>query len=234
MQTTLAEIVNRLRTEFLDDAIAAEEADYQWQSAAIVSAITSAHRELAKRLLLIKDSSTPETCNIEITAGTDGLFPQTVAISPKVLRVDRLKFPGVTKPLKLTSQGELDAFDSGWDEMTGTPELFFVSPAEGTITFNRRPMSGGTVTMTVRRLPLQNFTVGGLTSSSPEKLELFGFDDEVCHGALKYLYLRDDKKTFDPTRANVWSNQFEEDIRQIIRKMAAISPEVFVSPGGDW
>jgi hypothetical protein len=184
--------------------------------------------------LLIGDSTTAETCQVTVAAGDDGAFPRTVAISPKVLRVDRLKFPGLTTPLRQTSQAALDCRDPGWDEKTGTPAAFFVSPVESTLTFNRQPVTGGTVALAVRRLPLQDFTVGGLSAGVPERLEFFGLDDAVCHAALKYLYMRDDKKTFDPQRASLWSSQLEEDIRQIIRHRAEISPDEPLMQGMDW
>ena len=233
MSTSVAALVNRLRTEFLDDAIAAEEDDFAWPSAVLVSALNTAHKELAKRLLLIEDSTTPAICQLTL-AEAGGAFPRTLAFDSRVLRIERLKFPGIPRPLQQVSQAFLDERDSGWDEKTGNPEAFFINPSAYTITFNREPVSGGTVYLTVKRKPLADFTTAGLTKANPETIELPGLEDELCHGALKYAYLRDDKKTFDATRAKVWAAQFEEGIRQIIRQQAAMSAEAPIMRSDWW
>lgn len=221
---TIAEIVTRLRTEFLDDAIAATEEDFRWQTSDIIAALNWAHDTLARRLLLIEDFSTAAVCEIAVDADVDGAFPRTVSFHAKVLQVSRLLFPGSTKPLSRTTRGVLDQLDQGWYVREGTPTHYVVDISSKQITFNRQPTSGGTVTLGVKRRPLTPFTEANIDSDEPE----FDYDDELCHAALVKLYLKDDKKTFDPARSRHWAAEHENDIRTIIREQAALSPNIYV------
>lgn len=222
--TLVADLVTRLRTEFLDDAVAAAEEDYRWQTSDIVAALSWAHDTLARRLFLIEDASTTAVCEIAVVADGNGDFPRVVALHEKVVRVDRLKFPGVTRPLTPTNRGALDQFDGGWDERVGTPTHYVVDKTSKKITFNRQPLSGGTVTLVVRRKPLLPFTLDTIDTAEPEA----DYDDALCHGALTRLYSKDDKQTLDLNRVNRWQGEFDNDIRTIMREVAAVSPDIFV------
>jgi len=212
-------LVTRIRTEFLDDATGSGEDDYLWKTVHIVSSLSQAERELCRRLYLLSDSTTAEICRFDITA-VDGIFPRTCAIDSRILRIERLKFPGVTRPLDQTTIDKLDERDPGWDESGGTPTHYIVDSDDFTVTFNRQPTSGGAVSMTVKRLPKVPI-VEKITSESPELKQL---DDELIHGAMKYLYIKPDLEGYDPNLSAKWAKQFEADIDLINQNRAAMNP----------
>ncbi len=213
------ELINRMRTEFLNDTEGAVESDYKWSTANLASALNSAQNELSKRLLLLYDSTTESVCRIAVTA-VAGVYPQSVALSDKILRVQRLRFPGVARPLEQMTMERMDQMYPYWESEKGTPDAFMVDLDNFTITFNRQPTAGGVVSLAVKRLPLADITENSLTASP----EIRQMDDEMIHGALKYAYLKDDLETFDPVRSGVWSKVFESDIAQIVRNRAAFNP----------
>jgi hypothetical protein len=217
-------LVARIRTEFLSDDVG-DESSYLWKTPAIVSALGLAERDLARKLYLLADSITPEVCRFSVVAAL-GVFPRAYAIDDRILRIERMKFPGVTTPLIRKTTEWLDQNDPGWDEAIGTPSHFVADTDNFTVTFNRQPVTGGTVQMNVKRLPLVR-----LTSSSADlakSLEVKQLDDELIHGALKYLYLRPDIEGYDAALSKKWENQFETDISVIIQNQAAMNPKEYV------
>jgi hypothetical protein len=218
---TIQGLVTRIRTEFLDDAEGSVEANFLWKTAHIVSSLNQAERELCRRLYLLHDSTTVEICQISIVA-VDGVFPRSYAMDDRILRIERLKFPGVTPPLIRKTTDWLDQHDSGWDEAKGTPSHYVVDADEHSITFNRQPETGGTVTMTVKRLPKLSIIEKNRSTDSPELKQL---DDELIHGALKYLFSKPDLEGYDPSLSAKWGNQFETDIKQIEQNRAALNPQ---------
>jgi hypothetical protein len=229
----LTGLVARMREEFLDDLVGASVGDCKWSDANLVAALNSAERELCKRLFLLHDAASPAICQINIAQVT-GVYPREFAISDKILRIERLKYPGVHQPLEQTTFEKLDGIDPGWDEIDGTlgvpsargvPSLYVVDFNTGLLTFNRQPIADGVVRLQVKRLPLADLSATDMTTS-PEIKQL---DDELIHGALKFAYLKDDSRTFDPTRAKVWGDTFESDIRQITQNRAAFNPREYTT-----
>jgi hypothetical protein len=237
--STVQEIITRIKTEFLDDNRGGTDAQAQWRTADLVAALNSSEREIAHRLLLIQDSITPSVCRINI-AKVSGVYPQSYAHSPKIVRIERLMYPNVALPLPRKT---LEQFDNEagirdnsdypiryigtnvtWQGQKGTPFAYTLDFSRGYVTFNRVPTVTGVVTMTVKRLPLVNMTADNL-ETSPEIQE---YDDVLIHGALKYAYLKDDSETFDPVRSGVWSKQFEADIKQIELDQAALNPRSYI------
>lgn len=209
-------LVNRVRTEFLDDI----KKPYFWSDANIISALSQAERELCRRLYLLSDSVTPAICQLTIVAGT-----RIYTVDSKILKIERLKYPGVTKPLDSTSIEKLDEENPSWEDGVGLPGRYVLDPRSSTITFDNKPTENATVSMSVRRLPLLTL-ISKATSLSPEIKEL---DDEMIHGALKFLYLKPDAETFNVDLSKKWDNQFETDIRQIIQNQATMSPKTWIS-----
>lgn len=213
-------LVTRIRGEFLSDDIGPKESHYRWKTLHIIASLSQAERELCKKLFLLKDSTTAAICQIAINA-IAGVFPRSYAIDDRLLRIERLKFPGVTTPLIQTTTDILDQQDPGWDEAIGTPTHFVLDADDFSITFNRQPTTGGIVNMSVKRLPLTSI-IEKAKSESPEIKQL---DDELIHGALKYLFIKPDLEGYDPDLSAKWARQFEADIEQIIQNRAAMNPQ---------
>lgn len=218
-------LATRMRNEFLDDGRATTDSQNRWPLAQLYSALISSERELCRRLHLLYDATTPAICQITI-AKVGLVYPRSYAISDKILRIERLRYPGVSKPLPFKSIMQLDNEDPEWDDKTGTPTAYTVDYSMGLITFNRIPLLDGTVNMAVKRLALTDQVAANLLpNTSPEIKQ---YDDELIHGALKYAYLKDDLQTFDPVRSKVWSEVFEKDIKQIAQDKAALNPQDYV------
>lgn len=217
---TIKGLVTRLREEFLDDTLA----PYRWSESHLKGALAQAERELSRRLFLLHDSTTEAVCHIAVAA-VGGVFPRSYAMDDRILRIERFKFPGVTSPLVQTTTDWLDQNEPGWDEAVGIPSCFVVDADSFVITFNRQPTAGGIVKMTVKRLPLVPISQKALTDS-PELRQL---DDELLHGALKYLYLVPDTELYDANLSAKWERQFERDITQIVQNKAAMNPQAWTT-----
>lgn len=216
-------LIGRMRAEFLSDDTGTSELDYLFKTPAIVAALVQAERELARRLYLISDSTTAEICHLSVAAVL-GVFPRTYALDDRILRIERLKFPGVTQPLIRTTTTKLDEQDPGWDELKGTPTHFVADMESFSVTFNRQPLAGGTAVLHVKRLPLVRLT----TKTPNSSFEIKQLDDELIHGALKYLYLRPDIEGYDAALARKWEVKFEEDIDTITQNKAAMNPQEYI------
>ena len=94
--STLADLITRLRNEYLNDNVGSDSPlTYRWSNANIVNALNDAEREIAKRTLYIADATTPSICNLTLAA-TAGVYPQSLSLSNKVLRVRFVRFPYAT------------------------------------------------------------------------------------------------------------------------------------------
>ena len=220
----LSGLAGRMRDEFLDDTTGSD-AERRWPLQNLYSALISAEKEIASRLLLISDSTTPSICQITVTM-VNGAYPRTYAISDRILRIERLRFPNVLKPLSQKTVAQLDREDSGWDDATGVPAAYTVDYNTAQLTFNRVPTSGGIATMSVKRRPVTERIAADRRGDS--SLEIKSYDEPIIHGALKYAYLKNDSQTFDPVRSKVWAGVFETDIKQIQQDMAAFNPQTLV------
>lgn len=216
-------LVARMRDEFLDDVEGAETGDSKWSTPNLVSALNSSERELCRKLFLLSDSTSPDICQISI-ALISGAFPRTFPISDKIVRIERLKYPGVTKPLPQKTIQYFDEKDPGWDEKSGVPTMFAVDFESFTLTFNRQPEASGTVNMGVKRLPLNDLSPDSMVAYP----EIRQYEDELIHGALKWAYLKDDSRTFDPVRAGIWEKAFQKDIDRITQDKAAMNPQEYI------
>lgn len=217
-------LVARMRDEFLDDNEGAETGDSKWSKSNLVSALCSSEHELCRRLFLLYDSSTPELCEFSIAA-VNGVFPRTFDISDKIVRVVRLKYPGVTKPLAQKTIQYFDEIDPGWDEMAGVPTMFAVDLKNHAVTFNRQPVAVGIVRMGVNHLPINDLSESNMNAYP----SIRQYEDELIHGALQFCYLKDDSRTFDPVRSGVWEKRFNKDIDRIIQDQAALNPREWVT-----
>jgi hypothetical protein len=213
-------LVARMRDEFLDDTTGAETGDSKWSTPNLVSALNSSERELCRKLFLLSESTTPDICQVAITL-VNGVYPRSFSISDKIVRIERLKYPGVTKPLLQKTIQHFDDKDPGWDEMSGVPTMYAVDFESFTVTFNRQPVAVGTVKMGVKRLPLNDLSEVNMAAFP----EIRQYEDELIHGALKWAYLKDDSRTFDPVRAGVWKKTFDDDIARITQDKAAMNPQ---------
>lgn len=240
MTTLLVDLISQTRIDFLDDTEGPPEAG-NWSNLTITNALNQAQREIARRCLLISDY-TSEICSLTLAADVvTGLYPQSLSLSSKILRVRYVLFPiaasaSKTRELYRRSTERLNALHGRWQWIgkTGRVESFVTDLQRNTLTFDHQPLYGGTVSIGVYRLPLVDMDLTD-DASAPEIQE---YDIEIIHGALKYLYSkgerREDKDTYDPIKEAKWRKLFEEDIIRINQDQAAMCPKETVVEPADW
>ena len=91
--TTLADLITRIRNEFLNDWQGSDgpPLTYRWSSTNIANALNDAQREIARRTLYIADASS-SVCSFVLAADINGNYPQSVVYSPKILRIRYVLF----------------------------------------------------------------------------------------------------------------------------------------------
>ena len=154
---TFADIETMVRRE-IDDEVGADANRYvkQWQ---ILSYANDAEREACIRGRLLTDSTTAEICSIPILPDV-AMYDR----DPRVLLVVRGKLAGAAKPLSKISFTRLDELVDSWEDLSGEPVAFVTGMDKNKLRLFRKPVSAGTLNLSVVRLPLQDMT----TKSSPE------------------------------------------------------------------
>ena len=244
---TLGELTEQIREDFLDD-VTGPEKKRLWSKRNIAAAFTQAQREIARRCLLIQDSTTNSVCFLNLTQDpVTGHYPQTTPLSPKVLRVRFVLFPErIDSPARRSGRYELMRTNAdflndhddrrfenrSWIGRRGRPERYMTDFQLGALTFDKEPEWGGTVQIGVIRLPLID------PKQPTDEFEIREYDLALIHGALKYLYSkgykREDTETHDPIKESRWRNEFEADIKQIIQDQAALQPRLIQCRPEEW
>src|SRR5208337_3842575 len=94
--STVKELIETIREDFLVDKAGSDGINKNslWSDGNIARALNQSEREIARRCMLIQDSTTNSICFINILPDpTTGLFPQSVQLSSKVIRVRFVLFP---------------------------------------------------------------------------------------------------------------------------------------------
>ncbi|MFA5387503.1 MAG: DUF6682 family protein [Candidatus Paceibacterota bacterium] len=181
---TLLDIVRR---SDLDDAAQ----PYLWSDDDLIEYADDAQNEACRRGRLLVDSTTADTCQIAVLAGT-----HTYALDARVIRVNRARLSGESRPLGFRQMRKLDDLSPGWEDWSGTPEVILPDWQEGSIRLVPSPDSAGTLNLTVVRLPLA-------TINDPD--DAFEVRDEhlrnLRHWIVYRAFLKRDSETYDPERA---------------------------------
>jgi hypothetical protein len=250
--TSLYDLIIRLRHEFLADTVGEDDptTTYRWGSSNIANALNEAQKEIARKTLMIQDSTTSSVCSLLLTADPiTGLYPQTLALNSKVLRVRFVLFPhsdligsrslyrSTTESMNQHSRG-CWGHEWAWIGKVGCIKHYITDFQYRSITFDRVPNHGGTVQIGTYRLPLVDMVY---TDEDAAKLiypEIQEQDIALIHGALKHLYSKEyerkDSETYDPIEMTRWKKEFDEDIDQITRDLAAFAPKETIVQPENW
>lgn len=171
-----------------------------------------AEREACRRARLIVDSTTPEICQLALTADT-----QTYALDPRIIFIRRVRVLTVPRPLARVSYKDLDQRGADWEDETGEPCAFV--PDMGTAIFRPYPTPSAdyTAKLTVVRLPLADMAVD---SDTPEINPRF--HDSLIYWMLFRFYSLDDSELNDPKMAEENLALFEQEFG---KKSTAIDEE---------
>lgn len=244
--TLLTDLIGRVRSEFLADDAGIVPTDNWWSDANIANALSEAQREIARRCLLIQDSTTQAVCFLPLVADPITLlFPQTLPLSSKILRIRFVLFPNFTQTgLYLLGRTTTEYLNSEhhhhrggfsydydtescetWIGRTGHVHRYMTDFQSQSLTFDRVPEYEGTVQVGVIRLPLVDMNLLD-PDSAPEIQER---DLALIHGALKGLYSKgyaiEDQESFNPIKESRWRKEFEADIAMITQDLAAMQPK---------
>lgn len=171
---------------------------YLWTDDEITFYLNESQNEAATRALLIQDSSTPEVTQIQLQVGV-GIY----LLHESVLTINSTKLADGTK-LIVTSQEELEGFGHDVENAAGVPKYVFEN-GDGNVTITPKPIAVDTVTLQVHRLPLCAMKGQG---DCPEIHSRY--HHRMIDWALRCAYLKTDADTYDPGRAALFEQKFED------------------------
>jgi hypothetical protein len=161
---------------------------------------------------LITDSATAEDaaglplCSLTLVANT-----AKYAMSPKILRITRMKLANQSYPLPMISAAELDSAMPGWQGYAaGEPLAFCPDLDTDYITFIPAPVAIDTVSLTVYRFPLED-----LASSSTELGFREEYHDDLIPGILARAYGANDSEQQNMNLSATHEKTFEDRLLEI-------------------
>jgi len=204
--STAQQLMDEVRRT-LDDVIGVE-ADQLWTEAELLEYANDAEREACIRMRILVDSTTTATSRITVVGAT-----ATYVLSTKVISVDRVKMVATSDPaLHPVTRRNLDLTDPAWEAETGTPRSFILEEVNTvkSITLYPNPTSGGTLGLTVVRLPIADMAVGD-APEIPEPLHKDLMNWMLYRAFSKQdTAVNQDAKTVSLTKEKFYLAQFEK------------------------
>jgi len=182
---TLAELIARFRREEVD---AVEP--YLWSDVELTAWFNEAQDEACRRALLLIDSKSP-AAKVSFAAGAMG-----IELDPSVIFVRRAALAANNIPLMPRVARTMDEEVPGWEgAMASTPRVFVPDWQTDYLRFWPPALTGGTLNMTVVRLPAD---VMG-TSGEPEIAARY--QPFLLDWVRFRAYSKQDAETFNATKA---------------------------------
>lgn len=195
--------------------IVGEDADIdcRWKTQELLGYLTEAEREACYRARLVIDSTTAETCVLDIEAGVNAY-----TLDSRILAVIRLALPGIAYPLDRVSLDELDRSRRNWMSEEGVPAQYCLDVETGKLYLDRVPLVDYTgSSMTVHRLPLERLALA--VAPDPEVPEDEGtpaveleipenYHMDLLHWVERLAFLKRDAETFDKKRSDDAETRF--------------------------
>ncbi len=176
-------------------------AGQNWSDAEWTAYANDAEREACRRGRLLVDSTTAAVCQIALTT-TDASYD----LHPSILFIRRAKLTGRSLVLSRRSYKDLDREAPDWESETGEPSSYV--PDFGTAKFRPypSPAAGGTVTLTVVRLPLADM------ANDANQPEIHArYHDSLLNWMLYRAYLKNDAETLNKIKAAEYLTLFEAE-----------------------
>lgn len=193
---TLGELLNLWRIE-LDDV--AEP--YLWSDTEAISYAVDAEREACRRARLLVDASTVAVCQIALVANT-ALY----ALDSRVIRVNRVRLTGDASPLTPMMVRDLDQQWPGWEDDTGTPQVWCPDYESSKLRFVGNPTASGTANLQVVRLPLTDVNDPDDTFEIPAV-----YHANLRHWMAHRAWLKRDSETYNEQNAAAALAMFERE-----------------------
>lgn len=192
LKMTLLELIDAFRLRTDDKAESP-----LWSDDEITFYLNEAEQEAAERALLIQDATTAQVCEIALDVGV-GSYP----LHGSIIRIDRAKLSNGTL-LVWTSREKMDVSSTVWETNTGTPE-YFIDEDSGSIVVSPIPTVADTLTLTVKRLPLNPMAA---STDTPEIHTKHHY--RMLDWALRCAYLKQDSDSFNDDSAKKYEAAFE-------------------------
>jgi len=193
-----AEILNRIRTRYLDDPVCEDDdANALFSDEEIYDAIDEAYIGFALDTEMLRDSRTDSVTLLTVTADDPW-----VDLSDKVIDIKRARLITPSKrhisvfnyqDMDFGSVNFNDYFNvstaSNWEDSEGTPRAIIKNMDEGALRLYPTPDEAGTMRITITRLPL--ISISEATSGNPLEFDSH-WKNALVFGALRELYIRED------------------------------------------
>lgn len=183
-----SELLSIVREDFLDDAANAldgDEAGYRFSTPTLLRHIGEAQRQACYRqdLKHLFDSTTPEICEIAITAETSSYL-----LDPRILRIEVARL-AASYPLQHVSRAWMEANRPTWRwAEAGTPSRFFII---GRILYvDPIPLTSSTLYLSVWREPLE-------TPDADSELEWTLDPEKLAHWVAFRCFLKPDEDSYN-------------------------------------
>lgn len=176
---------------------------YLWSDDEGLEYADDAQNEACRRARLIVDSTTTSTCSITTVVGT-----ATYALSPLVLRVNRVRVAGESLPLGAYMVRDMDRVSPGWedDTQTSTPITWIPDFESGKIRVYPAPNAITTLKLQVVRLPINALT------SKDVALEIRAeYQKSLRHWMVYRGFLKRDTETYNEKAAAAALALFERE-----------------------
>lgn len=230
---TLDELLQELRVNVLRDRsdIIAGDTDSLWSDESLLRYIGDAERRFARRTLILRDSTTLETCRVMLKTGVT-----TYPLHRSVLSVISARLAGQPNDIlrsghALISQAqppEFLTFDptAPYTTAPGTPLAYYtdetlVFASQGTVALSVYPVPSATennqfLQLRVIRLPLATYTPAdlGVESELPEDYQLDALE-WAAYRALRGF----DADAGAPTSAEAHKAAFDEAVARAIKEL---------------
>lgn len=173
--------------------------DQRWSDSELTTYANNGENEACKRAHVLIDSTTAAIVTITTVTGTS-----IYTISDKILKIPRAIMTGGTKPLIQTTKRALDLSYPSWESDSGAIRSFFVGDTNK-ITVYKNPSAGGTLNLTVSRLPTTAMSADGDTPEIDEQYHK-GIELWMLHEASQ----KQDSKTLDVDKSVDYERMFNE------------------------
>lgn len=174
-------------------------AQLRWSNEELVSFLTQAEREIARRAQVLDDDT--GLYDITTISGTN-----EYALDPKILEVLEAEYDG--KQLSQVQTSDLRKIYK-WRDQAGVPSAIAMDAGTRKIIMYPNPDSVYPISIVVRRLPLIDLSWETAESASPEIPEFHHFG--MLNYAAYLAYMKDEANSLDPSRAGQYKSLFEQD-----------------------
>lgn len=206
-----SEIISQARG-LMQDA----KAPYLWSELELIQYLNNSINDAAEKARLFLDSVIPAVCRIAVfAADPDPDYP----LDNRILQILSAKLSNQSRALDRKTKADLDLWNPDWrNTAPGDPRCFLTDYTEGNLTLHPKSSADATLSMTVYRLPLLQFTTENLDTEPEIHLR-----HHYClvDGILAQAYNKDDSEALDPEKAarheRAWLMHIEEMSRARLR-----------------